>query len=88
MIISQVMLINKSRLATYAIHGNVTRAMYNITSCHDYKIVNIIQELLKYNHHIISCSTFERREQASSKFEDVAEILINSQPCKGNNLTT
>jgi hypothetical protein len=88
MIISQVMLINRSRLATYANHANVAHAMYDITSCHDYKIANVIQELVKYNHHIISCSRFERREQASSISEDVAKIQINSQPCKGNNLTT
>jgi hypothetical protein len=37
------MLINRSRLATYANHANVTHAMYDITSCHDYKIVNVIQ---------------------------------------------
>jgi hypothetical protein len=38
------MLINKSRLATYAKHAKVTHTIYNIASCHDYKVVNIIQE--------------------------------------------
>jgi hypothetical protein len=35
MIISQVMLINRSRLATYANHAIVTHAVYEITFCHD-----------------------------------------------------
>jgi hypothetical protein len=43
MIISQVMLINRSRLATYANHAIVTHAMYEITYSHDYKVVNIVQ---------------------------------------------
>jgi hypothetical protein len=43
MIMSQVMLINRSRLATYANHAIVTHAVYEITFCHDYKIVNAIQ---------------------------------------------
>jgi hypothetical protein len=38
------MLISKSRLATYAKHEKVTHAIYDITSGHDYKIVNVIQE--------------------------------------------
>jgi hypothetical protein len=43
MIISQVMLINRSRLATYANHAIITHEVYEITFCHDYKIVNAIQ---------------------------------------------
>jgi hypothetical protein len=39
LIISKVMLINKSRLATYANHAIVTHAVYYIISYHDYKIV-------------------------------------------------
>jgi type IV secretory pathway VirB3-like protein len=46
MIISQVMLINKSRLATYANHAIVTHAVYKITFCHDYKIVNVIKKYI------------------------------------------
>jgi hypothetical protein len=42
MIISQVMLINRSRLATYANHAIVTHEVYEITFCHDYKIGNAI----------------------------------------------
>jgi hypothetical protein len=38
------MLIIRNRLATYAKHENVTHAIYDITSFHDYKVVNIIQE--------------------------------------------
>jgi aspartate/tyrosine/aromatic aminotransferase len=37
------MLINMSRLATYANHATVTHAVYEITFCHDNKIVNAIQ---------------------------------------------
>jgi hypothetical protein len=40
------MLFSNSRLATYVKHANVTLAMYEITSSHDYKIVNAIQEIL------------------------------------------
>jgi hypothetical protein len=38
------MLISNSRLVTYAKHAKVTHAINDITSCHDYKVVNIIQE--------------------------------------------
>jgi hypothetical protein len=47
MIISQVMLINQSRLGTYANHAIVTHEVYEITFCHDYKIVNAIQVYTK-----------------------------------------
>jgi hypothetical protein len=43
-IISQIKLINVNRLATYAKHAKVTHTIYEITYCHDYKIVNAIQE--------------------------------------------
>jgi hypothetical protein len=45
-IISQIELINMNRLAIYAKHAKVTHAIYEIRSCHDYKIVNAIQEIL------------------------------------------
>jgi hypothetical protein len=32
-----------NRFAAYAKHANVTHAIYDIASCHDYKVVNIIQ---------------------------------------------
>jgi hypothetical protein len=46
MIISQIKLIIKNRLATYAKHAKVTHAIHDITSYHDYKIVNVVQEFL------------------------------------------
>jgi hypothetical protein len=46
MIISQVMLINKNRLATYANHPVVTHVVYEITFCHDYKIINVIKKYI------------------------------------------
>jgi hypothetical protein len=87
MIISQVRLINRSRLATYANHAIVTHEVYEITFCHDYKIVNVIQV---YTMQTITTSGVLRlnaTNKPSSKFEDVAEIRINSQSCKENNLT-
>jgi hypothetical protein len=36
--------LTNSRLATYAKHAKVTHAINDITSCHDYKVVDIIQE--------------------------------------------
>jgi hypothetical protein len=36
------MLINMSRLATYGKDARVIHAIYEITLCHDYKIVNVI----------------------------------------------
>jgi hypothetical protein len=74
MIISQVMLINRSRLATYANHAIVTHAVYDIISYHDYKIVNVIQELHNIDHHNIRCSTFECNKQA----------FIHIQGCHGD----
>jgi hypothetical protein len=50
---------------------------YMKTSCHDYKIVNVIHEILMTpSHHLMS--TFELREQASPISEGVTEIRINS----------
>jgi hypothetical protein len=89
MIISQVMLINWSRLATDASHAFFSHEVYEITFCHDYKIVNVI---LVYTMQTITTSGVSLRLNAvnkpSSISEDVAEIQINKQPCKGNNLTT
>jgi hypothetical protein len=88
MIIVQVMLINRSRLTSYANHAFVTHAVYDIISCHDYKVVNIVQV---YTIKTITTSGVLRlnvANKSSSISEDVTEIQINSQPCKGNNLTT
>jgi hypothetical protein len=46
LIISQVMLINRTRLATYVNHASVNHAVYEITFFHDYKIVNVIKEYI------------------------------------------
>jgi hypothetical protein len=67
------MLISKSRLAIYAKHAKVTYAMNEVTTCHDYKVVNIIHN--PHNtHNDVPTSTFELREQASLISEDVVEI--------------
>jgi hypothetical protein len=81
------MLTNKSRLATYAKHAKVTHAIYDIASCHDYKIVNVIHNPHN-NHPRRLMSTFERSEQASPISEGVVEIQINSHLATENNLTT
>jgi hypothetical protein len=51
-------------------------------------MVNVIQELININHHIVSCSTFELRELASPISEAITEIRINSHIARENNLTT
>jgi hypothetical protein len=82
------MLINRSRLATYANHASVTHAVYEITFFHDYKIVNVIQENIIQTismSHVLRLNTVNK---PSSISEDVTDIRINSQSCKGNNLTT
>jgi hypothetical protein len=67
------MLISRNRLATYAKHARVTHVIYDIASCHDYKIVNVIQEYsMQPSHHLMS--TFQCSEQASPISEGVAEI--------------
>jgi hypothetical protein len=52
------MLISRSRLATYAKHAKVTHAINDITSCHEYKIVNVIQES-SCKHTYVLMSMFE-----------------------------
>jgi hypothetical protein len=87
-IISEVMLINRSRLATYANHAIVPHEVYEITFCHNYKIVNVIKV---YTVQPITMSNVLRLNavnKPSSISTDVMEIRINSQSCKGNNLTT
>jgi hypothetical protein len=44
MIISHVMLINRSRLASCSNDASVTHVVYGLTFFLDYKIVNVIQE--------------------------------------------
>jgi hypothetical protein len=54
-IISQIKFIIMNRLATYTKHAKVTHAIYEITSCHDNKIVNVIQESSITTIHMVSC---------------------------------
>jgi hypothetical protein len=68
MVISQIMLINRDRLAIYANHAG-----YDLTFFHDYKIVNAIQEYIMQTI-TTSHSTFERSEQA----------LIHIRGCYGD----
>jgi transcriptional regulator of met regulon len=70
------MLIIKSRLATYAEHAKVSHVINEVTTCQDYKVVNIIHNPHTTNH-IILMSTFERSAEASSISEGVTEIRIN-----------
>jgi hypothetical protein len=88
MIICQVVLINRSRLATYANHAVVTHAVYEITFCHDCKIVNVIQVYTMQTITTSGVLHLNTANKPSFISEDVVEIRINSQPCKGNNLTT
>jgi hypothetical protein len=88
MIIVQVMLINRSRLATYANHAFVTHAVYDTISCHDYNVVNIIQVYTLQTITMSRVLCLNAANESSSISEDVTEIQINSQPCKGNNMTT
>jgi hypothetical protein len=66
-----------------------THGVYEITFCHDYKIVNVI---LVYTMQTITMSgvslCLNAVNKPPSRSEDVMAIRINSQPCKGNNLTT
>jgi hypothetical protein len=74
MIISQVMLINRSRLATCANHASVTHAVYDLTFFHDYIIVNVIQV---YTMRTITTSDvllLNAVNKPSSISQDVAEI--------------
>jgi hypothetical protein len=88
MIISQVMLIDRNRLATYANHAIITHAVYDITFFHDYKIVNVTQVCTMQPITTSDVLRLNTVNKPSSISENVAEIWINSQTCKGNNLTT
>jgi hypothetical protein len=76
MIISQVMLINKSILATYANHAIVTHAVYEITFCHDCTIVNAIQEYIMQTITTSQVLHLNAVNKPSSISEDIAEIRI------------
>jgi hypothetical protein len=66
-----------SRLVIYAKHTNVTHAIFEIITCHDYKIVNTSKNPHN-NHSVVLISTFELREQASPISEGVTEVWIDS----------
>jgi hypothetical protein len=75
MIISQVMLIDRSRLATYASPAIFTHEVYEITFCYDYKIVNVIlvytmQTITTYG--VSLCMNAVNKPSSIS--EDVAQI--------------
>jgi hypothetical protein len=75
MIISQVMLINRSRLAaTYANHTILTHEVYEITFCHDYKIVNVIQVYTMQTVTMSSVLCLNEVNKPSSMSKDVTEI--------------
>jgi hypothetical protein len=63
--------------------------VYEITFCHDYKIVNVI---LVYTMQTITMYGVSLRLNALNKPSSISEVVtkirINSQPCKENNLTT
>jgi hypothetical protein len=69
-------LISKNRLATYAKHAEETHVIIERTTCHDYKVVNIIQ-ISQINYNDVPTSTFELSEQASPIPEGVEEVRIN-----------
>jgi hypothetical protein len=76
MIISQVMLINRGRLATYANHAGVTQAGYEITFFHFYKIVNVIQEYIMQTITTSPVLRLNVVNKPSSISADVVEIRI------------
>jgi predicted alpha/beta superfamily hydrolase len=71
MIISQVMLINRGRLATYANHAG-----YEIIFFHDYKIVNVIQEYIMQTITTSPVLRLNIVNKPSSISADVVEIRI------------
>jgi hypothetical protein len=76
MIISQVILISRDRLASYAKCAKVKQYI-DITFGHDYKIVNVTHNPHNnHAHHLMS--TFEHSGQASPISKGVTEIRVNS----------
>jgi hypothetical protein len=73
-IIRQVMLINRSRVATYANHASVAHAVYDLTFFHDYKIVNVIQVYIMQTITTSKVLCLNIVNKPSCISEDVAEI--------------
>jgi hypothetical protein len=67
-------LINRSRLATYANHAILTHEVYEITFCHDYKIVNVIQVYTMEIITMFDVLHLNAVNKPSSISEDVTEI--------------
>jgi hypothetical protein len=82
MIISQVRLINRSRLVTDANHAIVNHSVYEIIFYLDYKIVNVIWEYIMETITTSDVLRLNAMNKPSSISEDVTEIRINSQPYK------
>jgi hypothetical protein len=75
------MVFSKSRLTTYAKHVNVAHAMHKITSNHDYKIVNAIQEIQMTtvtSSHVLHLSSGNKPHSCSrvlQRFESIVTLL-------------
>jgi hypothetical protein len=76
MIISQVMLINRSRIATCANNASETHVVYDLTFFHDYKIINVIQEYIMQTITMSHGLHLNAVNKPSSISEDVVEIQI------------
>jgi hypothetical protein len=74
MIISQVILMNRSRLATCANHASVTHVVYDLTFFHVYKIVNVIQVYTMQTITTSDVLCLNAVNKPSSISEDVVEI--------------
>jgi hypothetical protein len=86
MLISQIKFINMRTIASYSKHAEVSKQYW--LSSHAYKVVITPSS---YHHIVIMqliiwCLDVESKPSPMSK--GVTEIWINSQPCKGLNLTT
>jgi hypothetical protein len=62
-----------SRLASYAKHARVTHAIYEIAFYHDYKIVNVIQEILITTITLPHVLRLHSENKPSPIYEGVAE---------------
>jgi hypothetical protein len=61
---------------------------YLLTLSFDYKVVNIIHKVIIQHNMKLNFLRLNAASKPSPIFEGVVEIRINSQPYKGNNLTT
>jgi hypothetical protein len=86
MLISQVKFINMRTIASYSKHAEVSKQYW--LSSHDHKVVITPNSY----HHIMIMKLIilhlDAANNPSPMSKGVVEIRINSQPCKGINLTT